>query len=100
APLLRVASLDAEVKLIPSFHHAIDLEHLGINKPAANILVFPNGKTNIPTPQKKSKPSNNSGLKTMVDLAVKHFELTDGTIHFRQESIPVDVRGDTLSVLL
>jgi translocation and assembly module TamB len=100
APLLRIASLDAEVKLIPSFHHAIDLEHLGVTTPAANILVFPNGKTNIPTPKKKSTPSNNSGLKTVMDLAVKHFELTNGTIHFRQESIPVDVRGDNLAVVL
>lgn len=100
APLLRVASLDAEVKLIPSFHHAVDLQHLGITKPAANIIVFPNGKTNLPTPKTKSKPSNKSGLKTVVDLAVKHFELTNGAIHFRQESIPVDVRGDNLAVIL
>jgi translocation and assembly module TamB len=100
APLLRVASLDAEVKLIPSFHHAIDLEHLGVTKPEANILVFPNGKTNLPTPKTKSKSSNQSGLKTVVDLAVKHFELTNGAIHFRQESIPVDMRGDNLAVIL
>ncbi|MGA8599550.1 MAG: translocation/assembly module TamB domain-containing protein [Bryobacteraceae bacterium] len=98
APLLRVESLDLELKLLSSLKDIIDLQYLGITRPEANVLVFADGNTNIPKPKPTTKPSRKSGLQTIVELAVKRFELTNGTLHYLSQSIPLDVRGENLRV--
>ncbi len=98
APLLRVESLDLELKLLSGLKDIIDLQYLGITRPEANVLVFADGKTNIPTPKPTTKPSSKSGLQTIVELAVKRFELTNGALHYLSQSIPLDVRGENLRV--
>src|SRR2546430_9584396 len=54
--------------------------YLGIDRPEANILVFPDGRTNVPTPKQKAT-SDKTPLETVVDLAIGHFELTRSEEH-------------------
>jgi translocation and assembly module TamB len=98
APLLRVDALDLQLKLFSTLKNVVDLQYLGITHPAANVIVFKDGTTNIPQPKTVSKPSNKSGLQTVVDLAVKQFVLKDGTLQFAQQSIPLNVQGQNLRV--
>ena len=63
------------------------------------MIVFPDGKTNIPTP-KPSPPSNQSGLETIVDLAVDKFDITNGLLQFRQQATALNARGENLRAQL
>jgi translocation and assembly module TamB len=95
-PLLKIDSIALQLKLLSSFKKMVDLEYLGVTRPSVNVMVFENGKTNIPQPKVVKKSSGKSGLQTVVDLAVHKFELTGGTVRFSQQSIPLNVRGENL----
>ena len=51
APLVNVQQIVLRLKLFSS-GHAVDLAYLGVTRPSANVIVFANGKTNLPTPKK------------------------------------------------
>ena len=99
APYLRARRAEADIRLFTSLKRILDLAYLGIDRPEANIMVFPDGRTNVPSPKQKST-SNTTGLETVVDLAVGHFELTNGLFTFNSQKQMLDVRGNNLRVQL
>ena len=99
-PLLRVKLLELHLKLFAGLKKALDLEYLGIEQPRANLMLLPDGKTNIPQPKVPSKPSQTSGLQTVVDLAVNRFRLNDGLLEVLQQKMALSARGENLRVLL
>ena len=99
-PLVRVQLLEARVKLFSGFKHMVDLQYLGIEKPEVDLIMFPNGKTNIPQPKNPTKSSgNNSTLETVVNLAVNKFRLDNGLLQFADEKASFNARGENLRVL-
>ena len=92
APFVRVRRATLVFRLFIS-GRLFDITSLGIEQPQANVIILANGRTNIPTPKKKSA-SSDSALKTVVDLAVGHFELTNGLITLESRTQPLSVRGD------
>src|SRR5580692_7820135 len=50
APLLRVARVQLNLGLLPSLHHPWSIRYLGVDRPQANVIVYPDGHTNVPTP--------------------------------------------------
>ena len=99
APLFRAESLEADVRLLLS-GEIIDIQYLGVDRPSANIMVFPDGRTNIPTPKTKSPPSDKSGLETVVNLAVDKFEILDASVQFAQQKTGFSARGEKLAAQL
>ena len=93
APFVRVARLEVDIRLFAG--KLFSISYLGIQKPEANIIQFPDGTTNVPTP-KVQKESNNSTLKTVVDLAVGHFDLSNGLFSFEAQKQPLNIRGTNL----
>ena len=67
--------------------------------PQANVIVYPDGHTNIPSPRRKST-SSNSPLETVVDLAIGRFELTNGLITLAAQKHELNVRGNNLRAQL
>src|SRR5690242_12281125 len=51
APLFQAHSIVLELKLFSGFKKAVDLHYLGVKDTSVNLMVFPDGKTNIPTPK-------------------------------------------------
>jgi translocation and assembly module TamB len=100
APLLRVRLIELHVRLFPSFKKLYALRYLGVDQPQADLIVFPDGKTNLPTPKTASEPSNESGLETIVDLSVNKFDISDGLVQFRQQKTALNARGENLRALL
>jgi len=98
-PYLRVRRTEVDIRLFTSLKHILDLTYLGLDGPEANIMVFPDGRTNVPSPKQKSN-SNTTGLQTVVDLAVGHFELTNGLLMFNSQKQALDLRGNNLRVQL
>src|SRR5712692_10024900 len=72
APYLRAHRAEVDSRLCRSPKHILDLAYLALDRPEANIMVFADGRTNVPSPKQKST-SNTTGLQTVVDLAVGHF---------------------------
>lgn len=113
-PLVRVPLLELRLSLFSGIAHLIDLEYVGIQQPEVDIMVFPDGKTNIPEPKIQTKPSQSSGLETIVDLKIGQFSIQNGLLEFSQrtgrpepvvraqqsQSIPFSARGENLRALL
>ncbi|MDQ2839453.1 MAG: translocation/assembly module TamB domain-containing protein [Acidobacteriota bacterium] len=99
-PLLRVKLLELRLKLFTAFTKAVDLRYLGIDQPQVNLLLLPDGTTNIPQPKVSKQPSQTSGLQTVVDLAVNRFELDNGLISVLNQKAALTGRGENLRVLL
>jgi len=99
-PLVRVPLLELRLKLFAGLKKAVDLQYLGIQQPEVDVIVFPDGKTNIPEPKVQKKPSDTSGLQTVVDLAVGQFNIQHGLLEFSEQKTPFSARGENLRVLL
>ena len=99
APWISVRRIQLEFRIF-SLSHLLNLSYLGVERPEAAIMVFPDGSTNIPTPRRAYAPSNTSPLETVVDLAVGRFELTNGVLAFNSRKQALNVRGDNLRAQL
>jgi translocation and assembly module TamB len=99
APYLRASRIQLDLRLFTSIHHLLDVTYLAIDRPEANIIVFADGRTNVPTPKVKST-SNETPLETLVNLAVSHFELTNGLVVFGSQKQELNVRGSNLRAQL
>jgi translocation and assembly module TamB len=99
APLVNVQQIVLRLKLFSS-GHAVDLAYLGVTRPSANVIVFANGKTNLPTPKKAHPKSNNSALQTIVDLAVNRFDISHGVVRFADRKIQFSADGRNLTAQL
>ncbi len=100
APLARIALLEVHLKLLAGLKHAVDLQYLGIDQPQVNLIVFPDGTTNIPEPKVHKQPSQTSALQTVVDLAIGQFQITNGLLQCAQQKTAFSARGENLRALL
>jgi translocation and assembly module TamB len=94
-PFVRIGRVQADIRLFAGTHGWWDITYLGIDRPAINVIVFPDGTTNIPKPKIPKKPQT-PALQTIVDLAVRHFVVDNGEIAYASRKQPVHVRGNNL----
>jgi translocation and assembly module TamB len=99
APLFHASTIDLRLKRLAGLKKTVDLEYLGVDRASANVIVFPDGSTNVPQP-KVVKKANKSGLETVVDLAIHKFELTNSSLEFAQQNIPLAAHGQDLRAQL
>ena len=97
APLFEASAIVLRMRLFPKWDKLFELDYLGIQQPSATILVFPNGQTNIPKPKTKS---SGNGLTTVVNLAIRDFEIRDGSVQYLDQKIPFSARGQNLRAQL
>src|SRR5207249_1397220 len=80
APLFRTRWVQVELRVLGLFKkEKIELASLIVDEPQANVIVYPDGRTNIPEPKIKHK-SNKTGLETVVDLAIRRFQIRNGSL--------------------
>ena len=99
APYLSARRVEVDGRLFAGLKHVFDIAYLRMDSPQANIMVFPDGSTNVPTPKTKSA-SKQTPLETVVDLAVGHFELTSGSLTFNSQQKPLNIQANNLHVQL
>jgi translocation and assembly module TamB len=98
-PWLRARRIQLDLHLFTSLSHILNLSYFGVDRPEMTVVVSPDGHTNIPTPKQPSS-SNETPLETVVDLAVSHFELTNGFVSFNSQKQALDLRAENLRVQL
>jgi translocation and assembly module TamB len=100
APLLRAELLQVDLKLLSPFKGFVDIASLLVDTPQANVIVFADGHTNVPNPKVQTKSSNKTGVETIVDLAIGHFELRNGSFTFAERKSEINASGDKLRAQL
>nr|MDP9113656.1 hypothetical protein [Acidobacteriota bacterium] len=98
-PYLQAQRVQLDIRLFHDLHHVIGVGALIVDKPEANIMIFPDGRTNVPTPKTKVE-SKQTTLETVVDLAIARFALNDGRIVFASQEQPLNIRGNHLQMNL
>jgi translocation and assembly module TamB len=101
APLLHVSLITLHLKLFSGIAHVLDIAYVGVQQPQVDLIVFPDGNTNIPQPkiQKTTSKSGNS-LQTVLDLKIGKFDVENGLIQVAEEKSAFNARGENLRALL
>jgi translocation and assembly module TamB len=99
APLFRAKHLQVNLKLTSPFTKIVDIAYLLVDTPQANVIVYPDGHTNIPAPKVQHK-SDKTALQTVVDLAIGRFDLRNGSFTFAERKSEFDASGENLRALL
>ncbi len=93
APLFHANLVQVDLKLLSPFKGFVDIAYLLLDTPQANVMVFPDGHTNIPAPKIQAKSSDKTGLETIVDLAIGHFDLRNGVLTFGDRKTGLNASG-------
>jgi translocation and assembly module TamB len=96
-PLLLVEHARIGVRVVSLFSRSWYLSDVSIHHAVAQLRVDANGRNNLPAPQKST--SNQSGLQTLFDLAIRHVLLDDSELYYndRQSALDADMHGVMLS---
>ena len=98
-PLFRANLIEVDLTLKSPSHGFAGINYLLLDTPQANVIVYPDGHTNLPAP-KPTAPSNKSGLQTVVDLAIGRFDLRNGSAVFSERKSDFSANGENLRVRL
>jgi translocation and assembly module TamB len=96
APLLRADLVQVNLKMLPRNGGLVDIAALLVETPQANVIVYPDGHTNIPAPKLKPKGNDKTGLETIVDLAIGRFDLHNGSLTFAGRNSQLNASGQNL----
>ncbi len=95
-PLFRASSVAVTFRIVSILRRKVDLIAAEIDRPEVAVTIDENGRTNFPTPRVARRARR--PLEVFVDLAVDRYRLTGGTLRFRAETLPLEVRGEDLRV--
>lgn len=105
-PLFQAREIAIDLRILPLLtQRRVELDSLKIEQPQANLIVYPGGRTNLPHPQQEQTGTNAASqskppLQTVMDLAVGHFDLDNGTVQFADRKTPLEARGENLRAQL
>ncbi len=97
-PLFAAPRIDVNLSLFGPVPRLVGISYLGLTSPIANIIVNPDGSTNIPKP--RTPPTSSSPLSTIVNLAIGRFDLEQGTFDVAGHPLRFSAHGRNLRALL
>ena len=97
APLLRADLIRAGLRIVSIFERRVDLKSVAVARPRVNLIVYEDGRTNLPKPKVARKPGRGA-IETVLDLAIQRFDLTDGTVQAQMQRLPLNLHGENLRV--
>lgn len=92
---LSVGSVQVGLKIISVLKKEVDIASAVIDKPEFHFIVYPDGTTNLPSPQVRKQ---GNFVDSILKLKIRHYEVKQGIIEYKQERVPIDIRGDNLSL--
>src|SRR5579862_6237302 len=98
APLLRADKIQVRLRIISLFEKKVDIASLVFQTPRLNVLVAPDGSTNVPQP--KVAVHGRGFVEQLLDLKVQHVELRSGQANYNSWKLPLDAGGENLEVTL
>ena len=98
-PLFESNSILIGLKISSFFARNVDVSALVVSHPELHLLVRQDGSTNIPVPRLRPMTLAD-GIHALLDLKVRRFELNDGELDMQARRIPLNIHGESTSVLL
>ena len=75
----------------------VSVRYLRVEQPHIHLIIDKNGRTNQPTPEHPSAPSNEPIQDTLLDLQARKIELVDGLAVLNDRAIPFDLAANKLN---
>ena len=95
-PLLRVSSAAVGLKIISVLKRDVDIQYLEVDRPQVYLIIYPDGRTNVPEPKIKKQGKN--AVETILDLAIGRFNIQNGLFEVESRTkIPFSARGERLA---
>jgi len=95
-PLLRAKSIAVGIKIISVFRADVDIRYLDVKEPQVYLIVYPDGRTNVPEPKIKAH-GERTAVETLLNLAVGRFSLQNGAFEVEgRGTVPFDASGRNL----
>ncbi len=95
-PLFAAGRVEVALRIVSFWRKQIDLQAIEVDRPRVHIIVYPDGRTNVPKP-KAARHARKGAIETVLDLAVKRFQITNGTVDFAERRLPLQVAGQDLT---
>ncbi len=107
APFLRVDRLQAEMKITSYLSTTIGLHSLILEHPVGHVIDYPDGSTNVPTPQLNrsfgrlvGRAESEGPVEQLFSLSVAHIEVQRGELLWEDKKIPLDFAAHDLALLM
>ncbi|MGO9097323.1 MAG: translocation/assembly module TamB domain-containing protein [Bryobacteraceae bacterium] len=97
APLFRADSIWVGLRIVSIWRKEIHLASLAVNRPQVNLIVYPDGRTNMPQPRAARRARKNA-VETVLDLAIRRFQISDGTVQLAARRLRLNALGENLRV--
>jgi translocation and assembly module TamB len=97
-PLFRASSVAVGLKIVSLLRRTFDIAYLDVTEPRVYLILYPDGRTNVPEPKVHSKRST---VDAILDLAVGRFSLQNGVFEVEShQPTPFSARGLNLNARL
>jgi translocation and assembly module TamB len=94
-PLFRATSIAVGLKIVSVLKRDVDIQYLDVVDPRVFLIVYPDGRTNVPEPKIKGK---SNAAETILNLAIGRFNLNHGSVEVESRGVtPFDARGRNLN---
>ena len=94
-PLFRASSIAVGLKIVSVLKRDVDIQYLDVADPRVFLIVYPDGRTNVPEPKIKG---NGNAAETILKLAIGQFSLRNGCFEVESRGgTPFDARGENLT---
>jgi translocation and assembly module TamB len=98
-PLVRADSIAVGLKIISIFERDIDIQYVDVNAPRVYLILYPDGRTNVPEPKIRKPASDLAG--SVLRLAIGRFHAWNGTLEVEGRArTPFDVDGRNVAANL
>jgi translocation and assembly module TamB len=95
-PLLHVDRVQVEIKIISLLSTTIGMHSLVLEHPVVHMIVYPDGSTNVPTPQVSVK-SDHGPVEELFSLSVRRIEAQRGEFLWEDRKMPFDFDAKEVS---
>ncbi len=95
---LRVKRIVVGLKVISALKKEVDLASGIVDQPEFHLVVYPDGTTNLPSPAVHREGTN--FIDSILKLKMRRYEIRNGIVEFKEERVPLDIRGDNLVAVL
>ncbi len=89
-PLAHADRVHIRLKLTSVLQKEIGMRYLEIDRPAFNLIVYPDGSTNVPTP-KAGQQSSIAPVQQLFQLSINQAVIRDGEVVVNNRRMPFDL---------
>ena len=97
APYAHIDRLYARARILSFFDARLGLDFLEVDHPAIHLIIYPDGRTNQPTPKAKQN-SSGPAIQSIFALEARQVEVLHGVALVNERSIPFQLAANNLGV--